>query len=424
MSTERRSILVVSSDEDFAERVTSALFSRCSIVRGLPQLETLRGLIESTGVEAIVVDLDDVAWDGRNITELIVSLKAEQPALPLVVASYNISATSLIPAMRAGANDVIDKDFAADDLIAQMDWLLQSRPAKRGSNSARIVAVMGPKAGVGATSIAVSMAAELARRAGASERVLLLDFGFPPSESIDLLGIKASYFMTDALGDLGRLDSTLIEGAFAQTKAPRLFVLPLAVDDENAQVAGQGDLAQLVDVLRSYFTAIVVDVNRALNPRVADRIFLDANASIMVVDQSVTSIHGASVILDRMRRAINKDPEYTLVVSRHVAKLRPSPEEIATAIRAKGRPFLVPEDRLFVDGQRNLGTALAADGSSPFSKAVRAVVDAAVALPPAGPMAAPVAASPVAQNAARIAGGGNAGGGILSRLGIGRAGSR
>ena len=75
MSTERRSILVVSSDEDFAERVTSALFSRCSIVRGLPQLETLRGLIESTGIEAIIVDLDDVAWDGRNITELIVSLK-------------------------------------------------------------------------------------------------------------------------------------------------------------------------------------------------------------------------------------------------------------------------------------------------------------------------------------------------------------
>ena len=422
MSTERRSILVVSSDEDFAERVTSALFSRCSIVRGLPQLETLRGLIESTGIEAIIVDLDDVAWDGRNITELIVSLKAEHPALPLVVASYNLSTNSLRLAMRAGANDVIDKDFAADDLIAQMDWQLQSRPAKRGSNSARIVAVMGPKAGVGSTSIAVSMASELARRAGANERVLLLDFGFPPSESIDLLGIKASYFLPDALGDLGRLDSTLIEGAFAQTKSPRLFVLPLAVDDENAQVAGQGDLAQLVDVLRSYFTAIVIDVNRALNPRVADRLFLDANTSIMVVDQSVTSIHGASVILDRMRRAINKDPEFTLVVSRHLAKLRPSPEEIATAIRAKGRPFLVPEDRLFVDGQRNLGTALFADATSPVTKAVRAVVEAAVS-PSAG---APVSvASSTAQNAARIAGGGSsAGGGILSRLGIGRAGSR
>ncbi|MDD3443885.1 MAG: response regulator [Zavarzinia sp.] len=420
MTTERRAILVVSSDEDFAERVTSALFSRCSVVRGVPQLETLRGLIDSTGIEAIIVDLDDVAWDGRNITELIVSLKAEQPAIPLVVASYNISANSLIPAMRAGANDVIDKDFAADDLIAQMDWLLQSRPAKRGSNSARIVAVMGPKAGVGSTSIAVSMAAELARRAGANERVLLLDFGFPPSESIDLLGIKASYFMTDALGDLGRLDSTLIEGAFAQTKTPRLFVLPLAVDDENAQVAGDGDLAQLVDVLRSYFAAIVIDVNRALNPRVADRLFVDANAAIMVVDQSVTSIHGASMVLDRMRRSINKDPDFTLVVSRHVARLRPSPEEIASALRAKGRPFLVPEDRLFVDGQRNLGTALSADGSSAFSKAVRAVVDAAVAVQMNGGTAhaastAPVASSPVAAPAPA---------GFLSRFGIGRSGSR
>lgn len=418
MTTERRAILVVSSDEDFAERVTSALFSRCSIVRGLPQLETLRGLIESTGVEAIVVDLDDVAWDGRNITELIVSLKAEQPATPLIVASYNISATSLIPAMRAGANDVIDKDFAADDLIAQMDWLLQSRPAKRGSNSARILAVMGPKAGVGATSIAVGLAAELARRAGPTERVLLLDFGFPPSESVDLLGIKASYFMTDALGDLGRLDSTLIDGAFAQTKAPRLFVLPLAVDDENAQIAAQGDLAQLVDVLRSYFTAIVIDVNRALAPRVADRLFVDANASILVVDQSVTSIHGASAALDRMRRQINKDPEFTLVVSRHVARLRPTAEEIATAVRAKGRPFLVPEDRISVEGQRNLGT-LASDTGSAFARAVRSIVDA-VAVGPAA-SAAPVATNTAAA-AARIAAG--QGGGILSRLGIGRAGSR
>lgn len=417
MTAERRAILVVSSDEDFAERVTSALFSRCSIVRGLPQLETLRGLIASTGIEAIIVDLDDVAWDGRNITELIVSLKAEQPGTPLIVASYNISATSLIPAMRAGANDVIDKDFAADDLIAQMDWLLQSRPAKRGSNSARIFTVMGPKPGVGSTSIAVGMAAELARRAGPTERVLLLDFGFPPCESIDLLGIKASYFMTDALGDLGRLDSTLIDGAFAQTKSPRLFVLPLAADDENAQIAGQGDLAQLVDVLRSYFTAIVIDVNRSLAPRVADRLFVDANASILVVDQSVTSIHGASAVLDRIRRQINKDPEFSLVVSRHVARLRPTAEEIATAVRAKGRPFLVPEDRLAVDGQRNLGTMLGDTGST-FAKAVRAIVDATAAAAPAANGQASTAAT-----AARLAAGG-AGQGILARLGLGRAGSR
>lgn len=418
MTSERRAILVVSSDEDFAERVTSALFSRCSIVRGLPQLETLRGLIESTGVEAIIVDLDDVAWDGRNITELIVSLKAEQPTIPLVVASYNISANALIPAMRAGANDVIDKDFASDDLIAQMDWLLQSRPAKRGGHSARIVAVMGPKPGVGATSIAVAMAADLARRAGPNERVLLLDFGFPPSESVDLLGIKASYFMTDALGDIGRLDSTLIEGAFAQTKTPRLFVLPLAVDDENAQIAGEGDLSQLVDVLRSYFTAIVIDVNRPLAPRVADRIFVDANASILVVDQSMTSIHGASMVLDRMRRSINKDPDFTLVVSRHVARMPPAPEEIATALRAKGRPFIVPEERQFLDGQRNLGTMLVADGSSALAKAVRGLVDAVVVSqkPAAGPAPAP---SQVAAAQSRIAAGG-----ILSRFGIGRSGSR
>ncbi len=419
-AADRRTILVVSSDEDFAERITSALFSRCSVVRGLPQLETLRGLIDATGVEAVVVDLDDVAWDGRNITELIVSLKAERPAIPIVVASYNISATSLIPAMRAGASDVIDKDFAADDLIAQVDWLLQSRPAKRGNNSARIVAIMGPRAGVGSTSVAVATAVELARRAGANERVLLLDFGFPPAESLDLLGVKASYFMTDALGDLGRLDATLIDGAFAQTRTPRLFVLPLATDDENALIAGSGDLAQLVDVLRSYFTAIVIDVNRPLNPRVADRLFVDANASILVVDQSMTTVHAASVALDRMRRAINKDPEYTLVISRHLARLRPAPEEIATALRAKGRPLLVPEDRVFVDGQRNLGTMLSADTASGFGKAVRAIVDATMGA--AGVSAPPAVASPTASTAARIAAGG--GGGLLSRLGIGRAGVR
>jgi pilus assembly protein CpaE len=416
-AADRRTILVVSSDEDFTERLTSALFSRCSVVRGMPQIETLRGLIESTGVEAVVVDLDDVAWDGRNITELIVSLKAERQAMPVVVASYNISATSLIPAMRAGASDVIDKDFAADDLVAQVDWLLQSRPSKRGGNSAQIIATMGPRAGVGSTSVAVATAVELARRAGANERVLLLDFGFPPSESLDLLGVKASYYMTDALGDLGRLDATLIDGAFAQTRTPRLFVLPLATDDENALIAGSGDLAQLVDVLRSYFTAIVIDVNRPLNPRIADRLFVDANASILVVDQSMTTIHAAAAALDRIRRAINKDPDFTLVVSRYVARLRPAPEEIATALRAKGRPLLVPEDRLFVDGQRNLGTMLAADPASTFGKAVRAIVDSTMGM--AG-TAAPVPVSSTAATASRIAGGG----GLLSRLGIGRAGAR
>lgn len=389
--SERRSLLIVTTDDDFAERVTSTLFSRCSVMRGQPQHETLRAILDSNPVEAIIVDIDDVAWDGRNIADLVAGLRADQPTLPLIVASYNISASSLIPAMRAGANDVIDKDFAADDLIAQVDWLLQSRPARRGGQAAKVVAVCGVRAGIGGTTVSVGLAAELARRATGDQRVLLMDFGFPPAETPVMLGTKASYFMTDALGDIGRMDATLIDGAFAQVPSPHLYVLPLAADDDNAAIAAEGDLAQLVDVLKTYFSAIVIDINRPFNPRLADRLFLEAGVPLLVTDQSMTSINSASIMLDRQRRAIDREPNFALVVSRHLTRLKPSPEDVARALRAPGKPFLVPDDRMLVDAKRNLGTAASLDDAGAFARAIRAIVDATLGAEPS-PAAEPAPA--------------------------------
>lgn len=372
----QRTLLLATFDDAFAERVAAALYPAFQVVRAEPRAEELAKMAQSSGADLCLLDIEETSWNGTPNLEIVAALRPAAPQLPILIATYDVSVDVILPAMRAGANDVCDKDFAVDELTGQLDRHVRARAPRRGEVPGRMHAVLGPRGGVGATTIAVAVALELAERGGAAEKVLLVDLSHPPPVAPDILGLRATYFMTDAINDLARLDATLIESAFARVKASPLFVLPLAANEAGLYHFNAPDAFGLIAVLRTYFRHVVVDASATRRVGLSDRLFLDADGALLCCDQSIPTLHAASAFLNDLQERYGAEADFVPVVTRYTSLLRPTPEEICTALGARHAPALMPDDRVRIDMARNAGEPLHTRRlRTPFAKSVRRLVD-------------------------------------------------
>jgi Flp pilus assembly CpaE family ATPase len=386
--TERNAmtIVVVSADAQFVERVSNALFPHFQVVHGNPSGDNVEGLIASCNAAACIVDIDGASWDQEHETGLIGKLRGQSEQLPIIFATFDLSSATLIPAFRSGANDVLDKDFAPDELLAQADRLANRRMARLGHEAAPLCTFVGAREGHGKTTTTLAVSEILAERATSDERILLLDFSHPPAKIPDLVGMRATYYMTDGVHDLPRLDATMIDSAILRASPQSLYVLPLASTERGLNSISIDDVTKLVAVLRTYFSMVVADISWPWRTQLAMRLFLTAEHKVLCTSQSITAIHAASAFLDQVREASGSDVAYLLAVTRHDPALKPSLAEIQKALGAADAPFAIPDDRHGVEMARNAGETLAHIGRrSPFAKAVVRLADAIAGIPDGHP---------------------------------------
>jgi pilus assembly protein CpaE len=189
--------------------------------------------------------------------------------------------------VRAGVSEYIVKPVTAQ-LLAKA---LIGAPAsgERGLISrklGKVVAVVGARGGVGATTLAIHLAMHLANQQ--SRRVLLLDLDLHTGDCALSLNVKPTPGLREALVNPMRIDSVFLDRTMA-LHGERLFVLsaeePLRGEAEFSAEA----VDKLVGVLRTQFHYIVADVPRI--PGSAYWQALDtADLRIIVADQTLRSV--------------------------------------------------------------------------------------------------------------------------------------
>ena len=161
---------------------------------------------------------------------------------------------------RAGVSEYIVKPVTAQLLVKA---LIGAPASDEGSPISRklgkVVAVVGSRGGVGATTLAIHLALHLANQQ--SRRVMLLDLDLHTGDCALALNLKPTPGLREALANPLRIDSVFLDRTMA-IHGERLFVLsaeePLRVDAEFTAEA----VDKLVGVLRTQFHYIVADVPR------------------------------------------------------------------------------------------------------------------------------------------------------------------
>lgn len=368
----RSHALLVSSDPQFVDRAMDLLHPHMRVALVSSSDNHLEAVAQSAHPDLFIIDIDDMDWQVTGRLTTIEQIRTLFPEVPIAFASSDISTATLIPAMRAGANDVLDKNASADEILAITDQMTSRRSTRATSGDGRVVTTLGLRAGVGTTTLSLALAEailELDRNLGP---VLYLDFSAAPSEASDLLGVSPNYAMLDAVNDLGRLDSSIIEGAFARSESG-LYVLPLAAEPIDPNPPEAIEIPNLIFVLKSHFRFIFVDPNAYALPRtVIDRLFCDADVPILCTDQSVTSIHACSDFFHSIEPVLTNGPPVLLAITRYDPRISPKAVNIVQTFGTDPDYQVIPWDRQHVEHHRNAGLPLVhTRARSPFTESVR-----------------------------------------------------
>ena len=157
-------ILIVDDEPDLLRLIAYALqIEGYQIVTASTGMEGLRK-VQSENPDLAILDLMLPDINGVEICKQLRS-QPETADLPIMVLSARVQVADKVRALQAGADEYVSKPVDSDELVARVkallkftDRLRQSSPAKAG----RVLAVMGVKGGVGATTVALNIATLLA----------------------------------------------------------------------------------------------------------------------------------------------------------------------------------------------------------------------------------------------------------------------
>jgi len=329
---------------------------------------------DSDNADCVIVDI-------RDAPDAIDDVAALQSVLPrhcrLVAIAERVTSGLHRDLIDAGAYAVLDGTLRPDALDAVFgaatvgdDTMIPgTKPRHRG----RVVAVLGTRGGVGATTIAVGLGWLMAHELGRETALVDLD---PYFGSMALaLNLEPGDGLRQALERPSRLDSVFVDRAVRRF-GDRLYVMCSEQALDQALQADSGAPLALLDALRAQYERVVVDVPRG-NPAWQRAVLGKADEVVLVTDLSLAGARDAMRLLAFARNC--SDASRIRVLIGGARQPQNDMLDLAEFRRAVGAPVetAIPFDaRAAMDAGR-LGRPLPkAAGRSAAGKAYRGLLTA------------------------------------------------
>ncbi len=243
--------------------------------------------IQDVRSEVVLVDIDP-RHAARAIGTIELIHASTNEIVIFAMGEMNDSST-IVAAMRAGAREYLERNATMESITDAFSRFSASRSKNRASSSgkARVCAVMNAKGGAGATTVAVNTAIALQELYG---NVLLVDLA-PLGHSSLHLNVRPTFGVVDALQNLHRLDTSLLDGLMTECRGGLQLLAgpqqPLTVAPTAAE------LARLFDLLVTHFRYIIVDCSNRLDQTA--RMVCDLCNTLLIVAQTdVVSLWSAN----------------------------------------------------------------------------------------------------------------------------------
>lgn len=268
----------------------------------------------------------------------------------------------IVSAMRAGAREYIERPTTTTDLLDAFVRLTSTRRKPgRETSRGKVLTVVNAKGGSGATTVAVNLALALQ---SLHQETALVDLALLGHCSLHL-NLKPAFTISDALSNLHRLDSSLLDSYMARHESG-LQVLAGA----NAPTASEpsvSDFARLFDMMVGQFRYIVVDVSSRLDG--AARLVSNlAEKILLVAHADVASLWSAGRVAQYLGEMGSRD-RFALVLNRHRKVAGFNEAETEAAI---GAPVLwrIPNQYFAVSTAIDRGIPLMQQGSTEISRSI------------------------------------------------------
>ncbi|GAC1428624.1 MAG: AAA family ATPase [Terriglobales bacterium] len=329
--------------------------------------------IQDVGTEVVLLDIPPGSSQAAITTIELVQNNSNEIVIFAVGEMNNPSL--IISAMRAGAREFVESNVSTESLTEAFTRFATSRGKTRSrTGKARVFTIINAKGGAGSTTVAVNTAIALQELQGDT---LLVDFA-PLAHSSLHLNVRPLFGITDALQNLHRLDSSLLDGLITTCKGGLRLLAGSQYPHSINPTASE--LTMLFEQLVTHFRYVVVDCSGRVDQTA--RLLCDlSDATLLVTQSDVVSFWSAG----RMRTFLEEGAargRVRLVLNRYkkipgftdedvekatncslLCKLPNNYQSVAPAIN-KGVPVVLQENQDISKAFRSLANTLTAASAS------------------------------------------------------------
>mgnify|MGYP000684081727 CR=1 FL=1 len=341
------------------------------IVEAMPTVRLQSEDAESMGV-LIYEPGPSVNEDLPHILQALESGQAED----VYLAGAEPDPDLLIRAMRHGIREFLRYPVSPEDFRAAIMRTAMRTNLESDSSRGRIVTVLGSKAGMGVTTVAVNLAVAANRAAPGS--VALLDLRQPSGDIPLFLDLKHEYTWGDLVGDISRLDATYLRSVMAEHDSG-LHVLPAP---DGKTLPDDHELYMILEHLRQAYSLVIVDAAASEADELPKEVEL-ADSLLLVTELGMPALSRTARTLKTFR---SWDPDaqrrVRLVVNRHIPDSGVDVGEAETVLDMRVA-WAVPHDYVHALSALNQGVPMVE--SYPKSAASRMLERIAAQLLPEDP---------------------------------------
>jgi pilus assembly protein CpaE len=310
---------------------------------------------------------------GPSGMELVMRIRqAEQNSThtPVILLGTGKNVDAKIDALRAGADDYLAQPIHPQELSARVRGLLsrfhRAQPEARHSTG-RVVAFYGAKGGVGTTTLAINTAIALRRELKHS--VCLVDANLQFGDHRVFLDLGPdSRSIVDAVS-AGMVEIDMLRQAIVRHETGvELLLAPPSPDQAELVSHEQHHLVRVIEMLRTVYDYVVVDMDERLDDHMLDVIGV-ADRLVVVMTADLSCVKNVRLVLDTMAKlqvpyerlmlVLNRANAFTGISAKSVENVlkRPIEHQVVNDYRSaisalnSGTPFMAkrPDSALSKD---------------------------------------------------------------------------
>lgn len=266
----------------------------------IPNAEVRRGRVEDatkrvTQTAAPEVMLVDVDRSEVPLSDVRALLAVCEPSVQFIVIGQSASLGLFRELIQLGVVDYITKP-ATKDLLERAIRLARSGndPWQQRKRAGKIIAVMGTRGGVGASTLAANTGWLLARKH--QRRVALVDLDLHTGTLATLFNVQSDHALRNALEAPDQIGRTAIERALTRV-SDRLYLLDSEEPIGEVIEYDADAVDRLLDVLAEAFHFVVVDVPRSPDP-LHHHVLRHAQIRLVTAEPTVTAARDTIRILE------------------------------------------------------------------------------------------------------------------------------
>lgn len=303
MIKKRLNVLLVEDDPDYVPLV-QAWLAACPdaefVVNWTDTLLTGVQRLALGGIDAILLDLNLPDSSGADTFH---GVHANAQGIPIVLLSASDSEALSMSLVLSGAQDYLVKEACDGRVLSRAllhGVLRQSARSTGGAadqqEKSRLVGLLGAKGGVGTSTLACTLAAEVGRVT--LQDTLLADLDLHANSLSFLLGLPARRTIADAISNMSHLDRACWN-SIVTTGPDNLHVLESS-DLMGAAGPTPEKLVQLFHFVRLYYAWTVLDLGR-LSPAASAMLPILSHIVVVTTDH-VASLNPARRMLELTRQ--------------------------------------------------------------------------------------------------------------------------